>query len=61
MASTTPDPTLTTADPDADAPGSVGVAPEDEQYLAARLARWLADVAIASAAAPPGEELDDAA
>lgn len=45
----------------APAPSSAVVTEEAERYLAARLARWLADVAIASATAPADEELDDAA
>lgn len=45
--------------PRADAPSSASVSTDAEQYLAARLARWLADVAIASV--PTDEELDDAA
>lgn len=45
----------------ASATSSAAVTEEAERYLAARLARWLADVAIASATAPAGEEFDDAA
>lgn len=39
---------------------SAAAAQEAERYLAARLARWLANVAVTSATAPPAEELDDA-
>ena len=61
MATTTPGRTPDTERPLADAPSSAAAAAEAERYLAARLARWLADVAIASATAPADEELDDAA
>jgi len=62
MASTTPGPTPeNTEHPRPDAPPSAVATGEAEQYLAARLARWLADVAIASATLPADEQLDDAA
>lgn len=63
MAPTTPD--LTPDQPEralAHTASSAAVAEEAERYLAARLARWLADVAMASAVmAPADDELDDAA
>jgi len=62
MASTTPGPTPERAErPHADPPASAGVTADAEQYLAARLARWLADVAVTSATDSADEELDDAA
>ena len=62
MATTTPGPAPeNTEHPREDAPSSAAAARQAERYLAVRLAGWLADVAIASGAAPADEELGDAA
>jgi hypothetical protein len=58
MAPTTADMMPNEETPRTDAPCLASVSAGAEQYLAARLARWLADVAIASV--PSDEELDDA-
>ncbi|MBI2776695.1 MAG: hypothetical protein HYX57_05440 [Chloroflexi bacterium] len=62
MATTTPGPAPeSTEHPREHAPSSAAAADEAERYLADRLGRWLAGVAMASATAPTDDELDDAA